>query len=309
MITAPDTACDFALLPLPNCMRTMKLDWIFSGNHSKDQSEHYIWCLYETFDHTSSISILKTVTQDKHVLIRYEICYTIIFDDFITDIDCTGSTNRESNILCMLAAATSTKGEKNEIRFYNLPLNVEISSTETNVVIRLTKPMKMISAPSKTTKIERISWNQNVPSLLAMTDSDYNIYIINVEKDQTLLNYFHAHTMEITRVMWINGSSDYSEFEQQQESSSESSSVLVTCSHDGNIKIWDPEDPFAPCFVHSTGQRWVYNIEWDPLLKVLHYNSEGKNNSYSYLAFYGIQPPILKKYIIASQATLVIHLV
>ncbi len=50
----------------------------------------------------------------------------------------------------------------------------------------------------------------------------------------------------------------------------------------------------------------MYHIEWDPILKVLYYNSEGKNNSYSYLAFAGLQPPLLKKYIISSQATLVL---
>eukprot|EP01022_Parablepharisma_sp_SALTPOND_P021176 TRINITY_DN4092_c0_g1_i1.p6 TRINITY_DN4092_c0_g1~~TRINITY_DN4092_c0_g1_i1.p6 ORF type:complete len:331 (+),score=20.65 TRINITY_DN4092_c0_g1_i1:5248-6240(+) len=275
---------------LPDCLRVIKFNWVFSANGS---SEQYLWVLYETVTHQSSVTILRLTLKGNHVL-SYEICYTVSFEEYISDADCVGCVKEKQNLLAMLVAATIPRNAQSELLFYNLPMKVDSSKAKKGAfpILRM-DPIKACKAP---TYVSRLSWNQQNPVQIAITDNEHNIYVIDIEKAKAVLKYHRAHTMEITKLLWI--------YEDLVEDSKKT--FIATSSHDGNIKIWDLEDPFAPCFIHSTGQRWVYDIEWDPLLKILYYNSEGKNNSYSYLAFYGMQPPILKKYIVASQATLVL---
>ena len=281
-----DSSSNLAFMKLPDCYRIIKLDWISSKD--SDSVENYIWILYITINSTSNVAIIKLEHKDEKI-IKCKLSYIAIFTDDKLDIDCIGSMNEKDNVLAMFSVITSN----NKISFYNFPIDsMGNQSDKTIPCIKFKEALKSLDVPKGSCKQ---SWNNQNPNQIAIADSKYNIYIIDIEEGEIILKYHHTHTMEITKILWIN-------YENSKDS------FIVTSSHDGNIKFWDLKNPFAPSFVHSIGQRWIYDIEWDPLLNVLHYNSEGKGNSYSCLVFYGTQPPILKKYAVPSQATLVLSI-
>eukprot|EP00826_Nyctotherus_ovalis_P025607 TRINITY_DN1985_c0_g6_i1.p1 TRINITY_DN1985_c0_g6~~TRINITY_DN1985_c0_g6_i1.p1 ORF type:complete len:331 (-),score=49.95 TRINITY_DN1985_c0_g6_i1:375-1367(-) len=274
--------CDLAIMRLPDCLRVTRLDWVIPENSGSQQN--YLWILYETTKKVSSISVIKAETRESTVKCSKH--YSIEFDKLILDANCIGSMNTKENVMAMISLVTHSKEDASIISFYNLPLN----TAHSNSCIKLREPIKSFELHKK---IYKLAWNCYNPTQMAVSDSEYNLYLLNTEQGETILRYHRAHAMQITEILWI--------FNDRQKAF-----ALATSSHDGNVKFWDLEDPFAPSLVHSIGQRWIYGIEWDPLLNVLHYNSEGKGNSYSYLVFYEMQSPILKKYVVPSQATLVL---
>jgi len=268
---------ELAAILLPECYRILKIDWI----QTDSMENGYFWAFYETNSKQKFVSIFKIKFKGNGVE-ELSILYLLEENSNILDCDCIRTQKElENNILGMMAICT----ENMKINFVNLPIEIAYHDALQKIVL---KPIKSLEV---TQKIVLFSWNQKNPEFIAFTNPEFSLFLLDIEKEQLICKFNKIHYMEITRILWI-----HDEFEK---------SILVTSSHDGNIKFWDIEDPFAPSFVHSTGQRWIYNIEWDPLLKILHYNSEGKNNSYSYLAFIGISAPILKKYILNSQATFV----
>lgn len=276
-----NSGCDLAVMKLSDCLRVAKLDWVVP--ESNESHQNYLWILYETTKKTSSISVIKVETKENAVKCSKH--YTIQFDELILDADCIGSMNAKGNVMAMISLVTHSKESTSTISFYNLPLD----TAHSNPCIKLREPMKSFELHKK---ICKLAWNCYNPTQMAVSDSEYSLYLLSTEEGATIQRYHRAHAMQVTSIVWI--------FNALQKPL-----ALATSSHDGNVKFWDLEDPFAPALVHSIGQRWIYGVEWDPLLNVLHYNSEGKGNSYSYLVFYEMQPPILKKYVVPSQATLV----
>jgi len=272
-----DTVFDLSFMMLQNCHEVLKIDWIIPD--SNDAHQNFLWILYKTTYNLSSISIIKLEAKEK--MMECDLYYTIMFDEYIADADCIGILSKKGNKLAMISTITNNEDNTTDISFYNIPLNL-LKGYHKN--IKLKKPIKSFNLQKELVKL---AWNYNNPIQMAVSDKEYNLYLVDIEKNAIILQYHKAHKMRITKIIWINN-------------------LIGTSSYDGNIKFWDLEDYFSPSLVHSIGQRWIYDIEWDPLLNVLHYNSEGKGNSYSYLTFYGVQAPVLKKYVIPSQATLVL---
>ena len=229
---------DFSLLVLPFCRRVIKLDWVGPGQLGT--TSRYFWVLYETDERVSCVAVLRLDVKDK-LLLSSSIQYLCPFKSFIPDADCNGFARESNNVLTMFATLQNIDAASSRINFYNLP--IQVSQTEPGFLPLVT--LSEINSMKIMGKIEQFAWNKRDPSMIVVSDAAYNIYVINAENSQFLRIYFHAHTMEMTGLIWIHG---------HECGAENGKDYIASSSHDGNIKLWDLEDPFAPCYVHSTGQ-------------------------------------------------------
>ncbi len=224
---------DLAVLPLPNCKRVIRLDWAGAC---------WAWAAYEQrVGPGTALAVLKLETKEKAVQ-GLAVSYICEFKAGLWDADCSGSSDDKNGIVTMVATVQSGGENRSLVQFFNLPLALLPSSSVSGTIARL--ELSEIRSYTLPGKMERLAWNRQDTRRMALADSNFSIYVMDTEAGLFLRVYHHAHTMEISQLVWINN-----EFEGDP-----AKSFVASCSHDGNIKFWDPEDPFAPCFVHSTGQ-------------------------------------------------------